>query len=363
MIWAFLVVLLVCVLLLQRRSAGSSLSRVRYESACDKVLAEPDQTICLTTTVRNISRLPVLYLSLLEYLPGQLNAQEDPTWCRKHLKRHYDELSCDTRLFLLPHRRYEKRFRFSLPERGAYPLGKYYLETGDFLGAKSSYRDGQIGQTVVIMPRRAANHEAIRTLGGFLGEISVRRFLHEDPVLTVGVRDYTGHEPMKQISWKQTARLGKLQVKEYDYTVDANVTVLLNMDRGSEADLETCFQLTRSVCEELERRRIPYEFYTNGDLKTPHGRLSYLAEGLGSQHLRTILYALGQSRCQGPGSLEALVRRCLGTRKRSRGYILISAPLSEHDHPSLSALAQASDVAPCLLYGRGEDFCTGGDKS
>ncbi|MBO6054193.1 MAG: DUF58 domain-containing protein [Oscillospiraceae bacterium] len=363
MIWAFLIILLLGVVFLQQRLAPAALHRTLCEFSCDRILTEPEASVCLTTVVRNIGRLPILYLSLLEYLPGRLTPLEDEAWCRRHLKKHYDELCCDTRMFLMPHRRCEKQFRFSFPERGSYQLGKYYLETGDFLGAKSTYRDGEINQTVVVMPRLSSDPGVIRILGGFLGEISVRRFLYEDPVLTVGAREYTGHEPMKRISWQQTARTGQLQVKEYDYTVDANVTVLLNMDRGSEEDLETCFQITRSVCEELERRRIPYEFDTNGDLSTPQGRLSHLAEGLGSQHLRTILYGLGTSRCRGLGSLSDLVHRCLGSRKQARGYILITPALSEQDQASLTALRRASDTELCLLTGRGEDFRKGGSPT
>ena len=54
-------------------------------------------------------------------------------------------------------------------------------------------------------PRDWADSSA-DVLSGFLGDVSVRRFIYEDPVLTTGFREYTGREPMKHISWTQSAR-------------------------------------------------------------------------------------------------------------------------------------------------------------
>ena len=354
MILIFLLLLIAGALALQHWGAGRSLQHIVYESSCDRALAEPDQIVTLTSTVRNIGRLPVLYVSLLEYFPGRIRPEEDEAWCRRHLKRHFDELGSTCRLFLLPHRRYTKHFRFSLPDRGSYQLGKYFVETGDFLGFRSVYKDGAIGQKVVVMPRRWEHGQIDQTLGGYLGERSVRRFIHEDPVLTIGVRDYTGAEPMKQISWKQTARTGNLMVKQYDYTVDLNVTVLLNLDGGSEEEIESCFRITRTVCETLERSRIPYEFYGNGDLKGPQGKLDWLSEGLGSQHYRSLMYALGQSKGRVLCSFDELVGRCLSSRRRSRGYIVITPPLRERDQEVLRRLRRAAETEPCLLIGAAE---------
>ncbi len=66
-------------------------------------------------------------------------------------------------------------------------------------------------------------------LGGVIGDISVNRFIFEDPMLTVGFSEYTGREPMRDISWTQSARLGRMMVKNYDHTVDLSVTILLNV--------------------------------------------------------------------------------------------------------------------------------------
>ena len=80
----------------------------------------------------------------------------------------------------------------------------------------------------------------------------------EDPVLTIGYLDYTGREPMKKISWMHSAKVGKLMVKNSDYTVDANAAIVLNLASGSAKEKEKCLEIVRTVCEKLEEEKIPY---------------------------------------------------------------------------------------------------------
>ncbi len=355
MITIFLLVLVAAVLAIQYRHSWNCMKHLVYQNELDRDLAEPDQILTLSASLRNVGRVPIFYVNLMESFPEKARVEEDEAWRREHVRDLFSVPNCVSALMLLPHRRHIRQIRFSLPDRGSYAFGKYYLTVGDFLGFKTRYRDGQIEKKVVVMPRRWENPRVEMTLGGYLGDISVRRFIFEDPVLTIGVRDYTGAEPMKQISWKHSARAGKLQVKNYDYTVDANITVLLNLDGGTPEDQECCFRITRTVCEILEKRHIPYEFYGNGDLRTPQGELNWLAEGLGSAHFQTLMYALGQSRGHVLFSFAQMVDRCLEKRRRSRGYIVISPPMRLSDQAALRALRRASETEPCLLTGTAEN--------
>ena len=354
----FLILLAVCAVAVQFRSSDRSLRRLSCESRLDLDLAEPDQTVTLISDVRNTGRLPVFYVNFMEPLPDTARPQEDEAWQNRHLKRALFGQYCTSTLSLFAHRRYTRRMRFSLPKRGSYQFGKYYLVAGDFLGYRTSYREGIDENKLVVMPKRLEDPAIAMTLGGYLGEISVRRFLYEDPVLTIGVREYTGREPMKQIAWKQTARTGAIQVKNYDYTADENVTILLNFDGGSAEDLERCFEMTRTVCEILERRRVPYEFYGNGDLNGPAGELGWFYEGLGDQHFRTLMYALGQSRGVVLFPFSSMVDRCAQKHRRSKGYIVISPPLCETEQAALRKLRGLSETEPCLLIAKAQE---GGD--
>lgn len=354
MIILFIILIVVAAGIIESRYAEDFLKKLSYQGDLDRDLAEPDQVLTLTSTVRNVGRLPIFYVSLMEMLPEGVRAEEDEDWSRKYLITPEYGLCCKSALCLLPRRRHSKRFRFSLPERGSYQMGRYYLTVGDYLGFHTRYLSGDLNRRIIVMPRRWEDPRLTLTLGGYLGEISVRRFLFEDPVLTIGVREYTGSEPLKQISWKQTARTGKLQVKNYDYTVDANVTVLINLD-CSPAEQEVCFRMARTVCETLERRRIPYEFFGNGDLFGPKGEHQWFPEGLGSQHFRTLMWALGQSKGIVYFSFVGMMERCIQMRRRSRGYIVISPSLREQEREALRTLRRCSETEPCLLTAKAEE--------
>ena len=355
MILLYVLLVFACAFIIESRYAEHFLKKLRYQGDLDRDLAEPDQILTLTSTVRNTGRLPIFYVSLMEMLPEEVCPAEDEDWQRRYQITPEHGVCSKSPLYLLPHRRSTRSVRFSLSKRGCYQMGRYYLSVGDYLGFHTRYQAGDLRKKVVVMPRRWEDPRLALTLGGYLGEISVRRFLFEDPVLTIGVREYTGSEPLKQISWKQTARTGTLQVKNYDYTVDANVTVLLNLD-GSPAEQELSYRMARTVCEALERRRIPYEFFSNGDLFGPKGEHQWFPEGLGKQHYRTLMYALGQSKGIVYFSFPRMIERCVQKRRRSRGYILISPPLlRERDREALRALRRCSETEPCLLTARAEE--------
>lgn len=350
MIILFLICLVALVVFLELHWSDWSLDRLRYRFSCDITLAEPDQIITLTSSVENRWFLPIMYIRLYEYMPLQATVHENADWMEDNVRTSVTnkKYTGDT-FYLLPRRRRTGILRISLPRRGGYRLGEATLTTGDFLGVKDTTQ--RLGATtdVVVIPRRAEDADVLRTLGGFMGDISVRRFILEDPILTVGFREYTGREPMKSISWTQSARANRLLVKQYDYTVDATVTVLLNAEDGTEEQLEQCFSLTRTVCEELEKQGIPYDFHTNGDLIGPLGPLRRVNEGLGHQHLNTILYGLGRASCVCYGTLEKLAELSLRSARPNQSYIVITPPLTPARDQLLNRLRSVSDGQVCVL--------------
>lgn len=351
MIWIFFICLAALVLLLQRKLAGFTLERLQYRTECDRLLAEPDEPVTLRTQIDNHGLLPVLYFRLLTTLPAGAVLHGDPQWVQDHVRARPLETCVEEIGSLLPRRRRVSTLRVSLPKRGWYPMGSAAVCVGDFLGLREVVRREEARSEVVVIPRLTETPALLRTLGGFLGDVSVRRFILEDPILTAGFREYTGREPMKNISWPQSARSGRLLVKQFDYTTDWNVTVLLNTFGGTAADLEQCYCLTRTVCQVLERKGIPYAFATNGDLSGPMGFLSHLAEGLGPQHLNTILYGLGRAKGRCRFSFGELAAQVLRDRRTGKSFILITPSLTASGQRTAEQLRSASGSL-CLLVGQ-----------
>ena len=303
---------------------------LHYRYSFDTELAEPGEKIAFTGRLVNDSILPVSYITLAEMMPEGAVITDRESGHDAH------------RLCLLPRRISRHTMIFALPRRGVYRGGRYYLETGDFLGFKSRVRSGSIDGDIIVMPRKCEDEKVVQTLGGYIGDISVRRFIIEDPVLTVGFRDYTGQEPMKKISWTQSARTGQLMVKNSDFTVDVNVAVVLNMVSGTAAEKEKSLEIVRTVCEQLEEQRIPYQFISNGDTGSSE-------EGFGRMHLSALMRALGRSELMGFYSFDWLIDRSIRERKHNRSYIVISPPLTEANRASVARLSRYSDQEPCVL--------------
>ncbi len=303
---------------------------LRYQSGFDAELAEPGEGITYTGRLVNTWFLPAVYVSFAVLLPeGAVIAG------RSGNHESY-------RLCLLPHHGSRHTLLFTLPRRGVYRGGRTFLETGDFLGFRSRVLSDRIDGSITVMPRKCQEEKVVRTLGGYIGDISVRRFIIEDPVLTIGLRDYTGREPMKKISWPHSARAGRLMVKDSDYTVDVNVAVVLNMASGTVEEKEKSLEIVRTVCEQLEERRIPYRFLSNGDVASRR-------EGFGRTHLRALMTDLGRSELVSYTSFDVLIDRCIRERKNNRSYILVSPPLSAENRASLGRLVKYCSLEPCVL--------------
>lgn len=345
------VVIVLAVLLLaflEKKLPEWALKKLRFSGSCDRLHAEPGQTVTWTARVENTGRLPIPFVRLWESFPLSAKVRGEADWIRLHCRESIRSWNVEERLSLLPRQRVERKAKMAFDTRGVYSIGECRMSAGDLLGFYEQTLDCP-GQSIVIIPERTRNPVSIRAVGGFLGDVSVRRFILEDPVLTVGFRDYTGREPMKAVSWTRTAVTGKMQVKQYDHTAEQTVQVLLNVENGTPGSLEEAFRLTRTVCEELERRKIPFGLRTNGNLPGPVGKIFHLADGLGQSHLNTILYALGRADYTCYQSFRYLTRQTLLHRKNNEAYIVITPGSDAGIRRELRELEQSAGNMLCVL--------------
>ena len=180
---------------------------------------------------------------------------------------------------------------------------------------------------MIVLPKRLPAPELMNTFGNFLGDMSVRRFILEDPVLTLSFREYTGREPMKDISWPRSMRDGKLMVKQYDYTMELSATVILHTrfegDFNEEA-FERALSITRGVCEQLEQKKIPYNFRTNVISSGISSSWTSTRDGMGRLHLMSILEGLGCASPHTSATFESLIESVAIKAEAARAHILVT---------------------------------------
>ena len=341
MITLILFLLVIILLVIEAFSLWGGSRRLEVEFDLDTTLVEPGEVATLYYTVRNPQLLPLLYVGFTLYFDPNVKICESKEFRRLHVSSDHSGTSVEHHFFLLGHSRFSGKLHFSLDKRGVQDLGRYYLETGDFFGLYPIIRTDAVCKKVVCTSEKSQGNE-LDVLGGEIGDMSVRRFLIDDPTILLGYRDYTGREPMKQISWNQTAKVGRLMVRQNDFTTDRVAVVMVDMDSSQRSLLEQCLKLVRSVCELLEEAKIPYELMSNGDLLS-------IPEGIGRAHLFYILRRLGVSRLAGFTTFESLVERCVRRRRSNCSYIVITPSVGPKDRVLIDYLGGHIDSRPIVI--------------
>lgn len=325
----------------QQYSLEHGLDGVTLKTDLGKTVVEPGEPFSWTVAVLNQKRMMVPYLRVKEQAPEELLYAGSGV---SVLDKKSSEAS--SVLYLAGRQRTEVTRDVMLMKRGRYFFRGASVEAGDFLGLETRTRSYTELKEIVVKPMPCPAGELTLLLGGFLGEYSVRNSLLEDPVLSIGFREYTGREPFRSISWTQSAKYGRLLVKQYECTADLTCRILLNMDCGrsyidgedaqTAALMERCFSMVRSVCEELENKKIPYGFLTNGIISGAVGNWKQVEDGLGAAHLETVLEGLGRMTHERQESMEEFMRRVRKGVHGAESFIVVT-PVRE---PRIMGLVQ-----------------------
>lgn len=347
----FLLFLILLVIILQVNMGKAALETMTCSVRCKDYLVEPDSPFTLVITIENRSRFPVLFLRCSCSAP---NAAELAPGSSGSLLHYINFAKYQFSCFLMPHQRLEHTFRLTIPKRGGYHFSGLQISAGDFLGLSEDTASYPGSCSVVILPRKPEGGIPKDVPGGLMGEHSVRRWIHEDPILSVGFREYTGREPLKSVSWNRSLQSGQLMVRQMDHTAEEKVTVLLSMNSGTWEDREVCFSLCRGICEMLEERKLPYAFLHNGQLLTSVGLLPPVEAGLGSNHLNRILEGLGRAVPDVSGDLAMLIRRAMARRQDFTCCLLIVPGITEEVRVQARKLEQLTGGTVEIISGEAE---------
>lgn len=319
--FALFVIVILVALVLQRifvRSASDAES-IRYECKPSVRSCEPGAEFLVFSTVQNHSRYKTPAIRIEEHFPHNLNVLESEQFDVKTLTE-------DHRIYYstvtLKRRQQLKRYlRASITERGEYCFSYADFHAGDFLGLWENDYRVKNDHRIVIYPPKLENADFLKAFSNELDEISMKKRYLEDPISVRGYREYTGQEPMRSISWTQSAVHNTLIVKQFDSVETQSVLVVLDTAYHGEfdryrADLEFCFSLTRTVCDALEAKQIGYRLLTNAIISN---EIASFSGGTGAEaSYGRILYALG---CAKNGSVcavgELMHAACVSAARRN----------------------------------------------
>lgn len=272
--------------------------RLTYRMELATSVFEPGEEIEITSIVENRKLLTVSYLEVHEFFPDGFSKK-----CNSYP------------LFIMPYQRVRRTYKVTGEKRGLHNIGELHLKLGDFIGFKSEHKYLKEEREIIILPRKADLAQDLVPVGALTGDVSVRRWIVDDPLMTIGIREYTGTEPQRYIHWPSSLRYGDLMVKNFDFTTDNSVMVILNIETMKpcwrpveEGIIEEAISLARTVIEEFEEQRIPYGFASNAHNDSEQRRGFLYHPGLGQGHLNQFLETLGRIHYRIPSFFELTLR-------------------------------------------------------
>ena len=193
--------------------------RVRVALSASRVVA--GETLECVVEVDNAKPVPLTWLDLHIPLPeGVELADAGPGHARGRLAASFG---------VRANERVRLRFRLLAAQRGAYAIGAARVRTGDWLGFFSDERDaGDLAVLVVYPTPLAAVMRDVPALRP-IAERPTRRGLLTDPTRFAGVRDHRPGDPRRDIHWKASARVGRLQTRVFEASTSGDVVFLVNV--------------------------------------------------------------------------------------------------------------------------------------
>ena len=322
---AFLIIAAVIVMWVQQWLLDNVTEFVDINFWPEENVVDPDDSFNIIVELKNKKSFPVYFIKVNILFPKEYTVAQDAKVTAKRFIQENREISVST--WLKANQTTKIKVPVSIASRGRYYLPNPVVYFGDFLGLKQTKKEMMYFREVVVAPKSYNSDDVKQVLGKFIGEYSVRRFIYEDPVLTVGFRQYSGREPMKMISWKQSAQKQQLMVKEYDHTIEPVVSVVVNTETAGEKSAqltEKAFSIARSVCTNLEAKGVSYGFYINAQMLGGNGDMHYVSDGIGVHHYQKIMERLGRGMYTHALPYEKLLHTAGKTSGSERGLIVIT---------------------------------------
>lgn len=295
MLW-FFIIIVALTLFLNKLTTKYGFKKLKYERELSANIVEIGEGFQLSTIVENGKPIPVTFLQITERFPDSFQYTFKSNAINTGGYLHHT-----ITMFLLPYQRIKRTYVIKGKERGVYKFRDVSLALGDFIGFDTKYKELDILQELVVLPKSLPLNEAIVPYGNYNGDISVKRWIIDDPLMTIGIREYTGSEPEKHIHWSSSLKYGKLMVKNFDFTTDNTVVFILNVETSKpfwtsiiSHEIEWSISICRGLIEEMEKEKIPYGFTTNSQVSSYYNGENITLPGIGANQLSYLTEMLGR---------------------------------------------------------------------
>ncbi len=258
------------------------------------------EVVTLEIEVINQSRLPVVWLKLQDLLPVEIRTS--PSFQRV--------------LSLAPHESAHLSYQLFGRKRGYYNIGPLQLSSGDVLGLSKEKRfEGQTDY-IIVYPRVVPIIELGLPSHSPIGTLRYKQPIFEDPNRPTGKRDYKTGDSLRRIDWKSSASVGRLQVKQFEPSIELETAIFLNLNNEEYAyktrfdATETAITAATSIANWAVAKKQSVGLITNGMDPLCEDKITQpLPPHKGRGHLIRILETLARVKTADTTSITELIRQ------------------------------------------------------
>lgn len=304
---------------------------LEYKRRLSKNIVEIDEEFEISSIIENKKILPITFMQITEKFPDSIYYKFDA-----NILESANYLFHKATYTLLPYQRIKRTYKASCKKRGRFYFYDVVLTLGDFLGLDTYSKAIDSSLQIIALPKSIILNNVLKPYGDYYGDISVKRWIIDDPDHIVGIREYTPFDPQKFIHWPTSLKSNKLMVKKFDFTSENTALLLLNIEcrkpfwiEIDENKIEKCFSIARTIIEELQSEGIPYAFVDNIQGSDFSLKNNNFVSGYGFSMMNQILENLGKASFGIEQEFELILEHVISNPMNFKTTIIITPFLLE----------------------------------
>ena len=282
-----LIAILITVYIFRLVYSKACLTNLDAQVSISSTTATEGDTLTLTEVLTNNKWLPLPWVSLKFSMGKELLFASGTLASDAHYRNDL--------FHILMHQKITRRLAFDCSKRGFYSIDGIELTAWDLLMEQKYIRRLPCDIRLTVYPSTIPTPEIDGLCTRVYGQLRTRHPINPDPFSFRGIREYSSRDPMKAINFKASARGMGLMVNVWDFSNARQVAILLDCQRHilwhNEYLEERAIKIAASVAAKMNEIGIPTSFVSNGR-SSVSGNSTHINEGLGTQHLRSILESL-----------------------------------------------------------------------
>ncbi len=202
-----------------------SLFGLYYKRHLSETRAFVGETITLTLEVCNRKFLPLTWLQISDVFPADLPIKD-----REVFVNNSTNLGEFRSFWMLgAFQSIQRDFEVECTKRGYHNYGPATISTGDGFGLFDRKVTLPTKNRLIIYPQLYSAEELKLPAKNPFGESPSHHRLFEDPLRTIGIREWQPSDSLRRVHWKATARYQSLLSRLYEPSEEAQMVIFLNV--------------------------------------------------------------------------------------------------------------------------------------